>query len=293
MRIDLWVPTASPFATPELLAVVGRGGRGARRRHHLGGRARGAVRRVRLVLSLRRRTDASRPRPGPGCSSRSPPCRSWPPTPPRSGWARPWCSCPSATRCTRPRRWPPWTGCPTAGSTSGIGVGWLEEEFDAVNVPVAPAGPADRRVPRGAPHPVVRRDLLLRGRVLLPRPVPDVPQARPAAPSAHPHRRREPSRPGPGGPGRPGLAHLQPAARASWPSRWPGWTGCWPSRVGAGRTSPSPSAPTSSPSTPTSPAATPSRGRRGGRPAAALQRRRRDAGPRRPAAGVRPGGARS
>ncbi len=115
----------------------------------------------------------------------------------------------------------------------GIGVGWLEEEFNAVNVPVAPAGPADRRVPRGAPHPVVRRDLRLRGGVLLAQPVPDVPQARPASPPPDPHRRASPTPPWPGWPG-PARGGTPSTGRpSSWPSRWPPWTGCWPSRAGA------------------------------------------------------------
>ena len=81
----------------------------------------------------------------------------------------------------------------------GIGVGWLKEEFDALNVPW------ERRGRRTDEYLEVLRTLWVRRHVLVPRrdlrppPVRDVPQAGPAAASPDPHRRRDPGRAAPGG----------------------------------------------------------------------------------------------
>ena len=97
----------------------------------------------------------------------------------------------------------------------GIGVGWLKEEFDALNTPVGTPGQAHRRVPRGAAHALGRRHVGVQGRDLRPPRLRDVPQARPAPPPPDPHRRRDPGRAPPGRAAQPGLAHLQPQPRAA------------------------------------------------------------------------------
>ena len=119
MRIDLWVPTANPFTTPELLAVIG----AEAEQRGIGTIWVGehVVLFEEYASSYPYAEDGRIPAPaGTGLlEPLSTPCPSWPPTPPPCAWVRPWCCCPSATRCTRPRRSPPWTGCPTAGWTSG------------------------------------------------------------------------------------------------------------------------------------------------------------------------------
>ena len=85
----------------------------------------------------------------------------------------------------------------------GIGVGWLKEEFDALNVPWERRGARTDEYLRGAAHAVVRRHVLLRRCDLPPDDLRDVPQADPAAPPAHPHRRRN-RRPPCGAPPRAG-----------------------------------------------------------------------------------------
>ena len=73
----------------------------------------------------------------------------------------------------------------------GVGVGWLEEEFDAVNVPWPHRG---RRTDE---YLEVLRTLWcdetssFEGEFYYARPVRDVPEAGPATPPADPHRRRE------------------------------------------------------------------------------------------------------
>ena len=213
MRIDLWVPTASPLTTPELLALIG----AEAEQRGVGtiwvGEHVVLFDEYALVLPLRRGRPHPRSPRTPACWSRSPLSRflAAHTTTVRLGTAM----------VLLPQRNPVYTAKEVAtldwlsnGRVDfGVGVGWLEEEFNAVNVSVAPTGQADRRVPRGAAHTLVRRDLRLRGRVLLAQPLRHVPQAGAAAPSPDPHRRRERCRPGPGGAGRTGLAHLQPDSR--------------------------------------------------------------------------------
>ena len=140
----------------------------------------------------------------------------------------------------------------------GIGVGWLEEEFNAVNVPWPQRGK------RTDEYLEVLRTLWcdetsayegefysLDPCAMFPKPVQDpTPRSTSAGSPTPPW----PGRPGPARAGTPSTGRP-----TSWPSRWPGSTGCWPTRVGPGRSSPSPSARTSSRSTPTSPSSTPRR----------------------------------
>ena len=94
----------------------------------------------------------------------------------------------------------------------GIGVGWLKEEFDVLNVPW------ERRGRRTDEYLEVLRTLWLdetssfHGEVydlpacsMYPKPVQQPPPG--------PYRRGDTGRPAPGGPSRAGLAHLQPVAR--------------------------------------------------------------------------------
>ena len=101
----------------------------------------------------------------------------------------------------------------------GVGVGWLQEEFDVLNVPW------ERRGRRTDEYLEVLRTLWLdetssfHGEVydlpaceMYPKPV--------QQPPPRPHRRRDAGRVAPGRPPRPGLAHLQPVARRA--GRGPG-----------------------------------------------------------------------
>ena len=106
----------------------------------------------------------------------------------------------------------------------GIGVGWLKEEFDALQRALGAPRPPHRRIRRGAAHAVGRQHLLVPRRALRPAPVRDVPQAG-AATRPPPHRRRDSGGAAAGGPPRPGLAHLQPLAPTNWPPGWSSSTG--------------------------------------------------------------------
>ena len=128
------------------------------------------------------------------------------------------------------------------GRRRRVAEGGVRRAQRAVGAP----GPAHRRVPRGAAHAVGRRPVLVPRRALRPARLRDVPQARPAAPPADPRRRRDRRRPAPGGPRRPGLAHLQPLARGAGGRAWPTSTRTSKRRGAAGPTCASPSAPTSS-----------------------------------------------
>ena len=94
----------------------------------------------------------------------------------------------------------------------GVGVGWLKEEFDALNVPWAQRGRRTDEYLEVLRTPLGRRPVGVPRRDLRPAGLRDVPQAGPATPPADPHRRRDPRRAASGGPGRAGLAHLQPVA---------------------------------------------------------------------------------
>ena len=214
MRIDLWIPTANPMTTPELLALIG---------------AEAEQRGVGTIwvgehVVLFDEYASSYPYSEDGRI----------PAPPGTGLLEPLATLSFLAAHTTtvrlgtamlllPQRNPVYTAKEVStldwlsnGRVDlGVGVGWLEEEFNAVNVSVAPTGQADRRVPRGAEDALVRRDLRLRRGVLLAQSLRHVPQAGAAATSADPHRRGERCRPGPGGPGRPGVAHLQPDARSA------------------------------------------------------------------------------
>ena len=72
----------------------------------------------------------------------------------------------------------------------GVGVGWLKEEFDALQSAVGTPGRAHRRVPRGACAPCgATTPRHLKVRPMTSRNASDVPQAHPKPPSPHPHRR--------------------------------------------------------------------------------------------------------
>ena len=174
----------------------------------------------------------------------------------RSGWARPWCCCPSATRSTRPRRWPPSTGCRTAGSTSASAwAGWRRSSGPSTcpgrsgaGGPTSTSrsctrcGPTRRRSSRASSTRSTRARCSRS---------PSRTRCRSTSAASRTPPCRRVARAGngwhtfnraPGGPGRAAGHARRPAGRA---------------RAGAGRTSPSPSARTSSPSTPTSPSGTP------------------------------------
>ena len=134
MRVDLWVPTASPISTPELLAIIGREAEERGFAWHLGGRARRAVRGVRLVLPLCGRRQDPRPS-GTGLLE---------PLNTLSFLAAHTSTVRLGTAMVLlPQRNPVYTAKEVAtldwlsgGRVDlGIGVGWLEEEFRAVNVP--------------------------------------------------------------------------------------------------------------------------------------------------------------
>jgi len=138
MRIDLWVPTASPMATPSSSpSSAGRprpaGG------HHLGWRARGAVRGVRLLLPYAE--DGRIPAPS-GTGLLEPLTTlsflAASTTTVRLGTAM--VLLPSATRSTRPRRCPPSTGFRTAGSTSASGWGGWRRSSTPSTSPGPPGG---------------------------------------------------------------------------------------------------------------------------------------------------------
>ena len=111
----------------------------------------------------------------------------------------------------------------------GIGVGWLKEEFDVLNVPW------ERRGRRTDEYLEVLRTLWLDDTSSFHGEVYDLPPCemypKPVQqPPPDPHRRRDAGRAAPGGAPRAGLAHLQPVAR-----RVGGRTGR--ARRGAGRRS--------------------------------------------------------
>ena len=230
MRIDLWVPTANPFTTPELLALIG---------DEAEQRGIGTIW-VGEHVVLFDEYASSYPYAEDGRI----------PAPAGTGLLEPLTTLSFLAAHTTtvrlgtamvllPQRNPVYTAKEVStldwlsnGRVDlGIGVGWLEEEFDAVNVPWPQRGRRTDEYLEVLTHPVVRRDLRLRGRVLLAQPVRHVPQAGPAAPSPDPHRRGERRRPGPGGPGRPGMAHLQPDARGA--GRAAGQAGRSPGRARA------------------------------------------------------------
>ena len=188
MRIDLWVPTANPFATPEVLAADRCRGRPARGGDPLGRRARGALRRVRVGLPL--------------CGERADPGAAEP------GLLEPLSTLSFLAATTErvrlgtamvllPQRNPVYTAKEVAtldwlsnGRVDfGVGVGWLDEEFDAVNVPWPHRGRRCDEYLDVLSHPLVRRDLLVLGRLLHSAGLLDVPEAGAGAASSRPHRR--------------------------------------------------------------------------------------------------------
>ena len=91
----------------------------------------------------------------------------------------------------------------------GIGIGWLEEEFDALNVPFAQRGKRTDEYLQNPPLVLDRTDVVVRRRPLHAPPGPDVPQAGAVA-GADPRGWREPRRDATGGAPRAGLVHVQP-----------------------------------------------------------------------------------
>ena len=133
----------------------------------------------------------------------------------------------------------------------GIGVGWLKEEFDALNVPW------ERRGRRTDEYLEVLRTLWVDDTSSFHGEIYDLPPC-----EMYPKPVQQPHPPLHIGGETPaalrraarlgaGLAHLQPVARASWPTAWPSSTGTSRPRGGAETTCASPSAPTSSSSRPT------------------------------------------
>ena len=113
----------------------------------------------------------------------------------------------------------------------GVGVGWLEEEFKAVNVPWPQRGRRTDEYLEVLATLWSDETSAYEGEFysldpcqMFPKPVQ---QPHPPIHIGGEYRRR----PAPGGPGRAGLAHLQPDPRASWPSPWPPSTACWPIRA--------------------------------------------------------------
>ena len=107
----------------------------------------------------------------------------------------------------------------------GVGVGWLREEFEALEVPW------ERRGARTDDYLGVLQSLWTEdpssfsGDFYHPGPLLPVPQTGPASPPADPHRRGVRRRPAADGPAGPGLALLQPhAGRSGRPGGPPGGT---------------------------------------------------------------------
>ena len=190
MRIDLWVPTANPFATAEVLSTVG---------------AEADQRGVGTLwvgehVVLFDEYGSAYPYAESGKI----------PVPPNSGLLEPLSTLSflaAATERVRlgtamvllPQRNPVYTAKEVAtldwlsnGRVDfGVGVGWLAEEFARPQRPLAAPRAAVRRVPRRALDALVRRDLLVLGRVLRPAGLLDVPEAGPGAAPTRPYRRRE------------------------------------------------------------------------------------------------------
>ena len=178
MDIGLFVPLGKRQRLGGDPPLLGTGGRGPGLRVDLGPRARGAVRRLRVAVPVRRRWPVS---------------RRWGHRPPRAAHRLTYLA--AVTNrirlgtgiCLVPQRNPVYTAkqvvdldCLSGGQVDfGIGVGWLREEFEAVAVPFARRG-AHRRVPAGDAFALDRRGLVIRRRALHAAGVPHVPQAGPA-----------------------------------------------------------------------------------------------------------------
>ena len=160
MKIGIFAPLANPFATPDYSEHAGAGRGGTRLPLDLGGRARGAVRRLRLAVPVRGR------RPDPGRRARAGMHRSLPRA--RRSWRRgrsasdsapasAWCR--SATRSTPPRRSAAIDWLSNGRFDFGVGIGWLKEEFRRARRAVRATRRADARLPEGDAAPVDRSDL--------------------------------------------------------------------------------------------------------------------------------------
>ncbi len=214
-RFDLWMPTASPMTTPGAARRRRPRGRGARHRHHLGRRARRA---------LRATTRASYPYAEDGRI----------PAPPGSGLLEPLVTLTylaARTSTVRlgtamlllPQRNPVYVAkeVSTLDWLSGgrrrprhrrrLAEGGVRRAQRALGAP----GQAHRRVPRGAAHAVGRRHVRVPRRDLRPRTPARCSPSPCSSPPADPHRRRDHGRAPPGRPPRPGLAHLQPLTRGA------------------------------------------------------------------------------
>ena len=212
MRIDLWVPTANPFTTPELLALIG---------EEAEQRGVGTIW-VGEHVVLFDEYGSAYPYAQDGRI----------PVPPGTGLLEPLSTLSFLAAHTTtvrlgtamvllPQRNPVYTAKEVStldwlsnGRVDfGIGVGWLKEEFEAVNVSWPNRG---RRTDE---YIEVLRSLwcdetsAYEGEFYSLNPCAMYPQAGAAASSPVPHRRRERCRPGPNGTLRAGLAHLQPDPR--------------------------------------------------------------------------------
>ena len=212
MRVELWVPTANPSPRRSCWPSSG-GGRGARHLVPCGSASTWSSSTVRLLVSLRR----GRPHPAPPVPGLLEPLSTLSflaahTTTVRLGTAM----------VLLPQRNPVYTAKEVStldwlsnGRVDlGIGVGWLEEEFEALNVSWPHAGRRTDEYLEVLPTLWSDETSAVRGRVLLPESVPMFPKPV-QHPTPHPHRRRERRRPPPDGPGRPGVAHLQPHARGA------------------------------------------------------------------------------
>jgi len=161
MRFDLFVPTVSEMATPEILGRALRGVRGPRHRVHLVGEH--------VVLFDDYRSEYPTPTMGgfpstaaAGCSSPSTPSPSWRRRPPRCGSAPRRAAAPAQPRL-HGQGGGQRDGSPAGASTWGVGVGWLREEFTAVGVDFARRGARTDEYLAVLEDALVRPGLLLRG----------------------------------------------------------------------------------------------------------------------------------
>ena len=129
----------------------------------------------------------------------------------------------------------------------GIGVGWLKEEFDALNTPWPNRGKRTDEYLEVLRTLWVRRHVGVQGRDVRPPRLRDVPQAPPGPPPPDPHRRRDPGRPAPGRQRAARAGTPSTAAPRSSPRDWPSSTPSSRPPGAAGPTCASRSARTSTP----------------------------------------------
>ena len=229
MRIDLWVPTANPFTTPELLAVIGT---------EAEQRGVGTIW-VGEHVVLFDEYDSSYPYAEDGRI----------PAPPGSGLLEPLSTLSYLAALTStvrlgtamvllPQRNPVYTAKEVStldwlsnGRVDfGVGVGWLEEEFNAVNVPWPHRGSAPTSTSRccgpcGATRPRPTKGSSTRS-IRAPCSRSRCSNPIPLSTSEGRAMRPWPAPPGPARDGTPSTG-----SPMSWPSPWASWIGSWPSRA--------------------------------------------------------------